>query len=172
MIDLGPGNLHGMLGHWIWHGSEYGLMRYLNDMENPIMTGTFLNRLGAMDVFHTADPDVKMTDVLYGDITIIVAGVRYKGWIRFPITAIRKKGLGRWQVDPCEAQGWMDNGWHITVWLDAENDIGPLALPVKAQGQVGNFRIQGEYPWVLSKPEGGRDWKVGPVEAQGTVSTT
>lgn len=138
------------------------------------MKGVIYNRCPAMETFTTDDPMVRITDILYTDVVIVVNGIRSKGWLRFPPTKIHKHGVARFIVDSCTAEGHMEEYGSITVTLDPEQVLGPLALPVKATGEVGlgdlGFaKISMTYPWVLSTPRGGGDWLVGPVTAKGTL---
>ena len=144
------------------------------------MTGTFINRCPAMETFlDPTDSGNRITDVLYSDVTIVYNGVRYKGWLRFPPTKIRKNRLGRFTVDACTASGYIEGtGYLIQVTLNPMNVIGPVAMPVKARGTCSvpvngvpvALTITAEYPMVLSTPEGGGQWLVKSCEATGTVS--
>ena len=146
------------------------------------MTGRFLNFCPAMLVRKTADPQVRMAQILYTTLpTIILDGEEdwLTGFLKFPLTKIIKTGLLTAVVSPCVANGYFNGipGNRIWMALQAERVIGPEALPVDAQGGFTLYdgrqgTIAATYPAVLSVPdwevEAGT-WKVNAVEAKGSV---
>ena len=142
------------------------------------MDGTFMCRCPPMEVFRTPDPQVRMTDKLYSDVTIVLPSVRLKGYLCWKATPVRSQDhFLTSRVDKTSAFGfWFDDEgrqYNISLTVSAEQDIGPLALPTPATGSVetpwGLLLVRAELPRVVSVPIGGGTMLVRDASVGGTV---
>lgn len=142
------------------------------------MIGKFICRCPPMEVFKTSNPNLRMTDKLYSDVTIEFNGTRLKGYLCWKATPVRSHNHFLTSVvDATSAFGfWFeedDTKHSITLAVNKEQNIGPLALRTEATGSVetssGLLIIKAELPRVVSLPIGNGIMLVRDADVIGTV---
>lgn len=94
----------------------------------------------------------------------------FDGQITFPVCNINKIFGPLWQVEKVTASGMLKD-WNIflSMTLEPEWTLGPLALPVKASGTFGIYDVALRFPWAWASFTGPGKWTVNPVKAEGIV---
>ena len=90
------------------------------------------------------------------------------GILTFPECNINKRLGLIWMVDKVTASGNV-GGFKFRLTLEPEWTVAMLALPCKAEGTIGPYKVKMRFPFCWAQWTGPKEWTVEAVTAFGTV---